>query len=94
MSDRPDSHDFLYVHTDIPAGMTIRDWRALRAANRIAPRRRSLAGCRERVGLALTRIWRAGARALARPRMARVRVLGGRHRAPRPAAPPSPGVPA
>jgi hypothetical protein len=28
------SHDFVYVHTDIPAGMTIREWRAHRAAER------------------------------------------------------------
>jgi hypothetical protein len=25
-------YDFVYVHTDIPEGMTIRDWRAQRAA--------------------------------------------------------------
>jgi hypothetical protein len=31
MSDRPGSHDFNYVHTDIPAGMRIADWRARRA---------------------------------------------------------------
>jgi hypothetical protein len=28
------SCDFLYVHTDIPEGMTIRQWRARRAADR------------------------------------------------------------
>ena len=32
MADPPVSHDFVYVHTDIPAGMTIREWRAQRAA--------------------------------------------------------------
>jgi hypothetical protein len=32
MTDPPASHDFLYVHTDIPPGMTIRAWRAQRAA--------------------------------------------------------------
>jgi hypothetical protein len=32
MSDRPGSHVFNYVHTDIPAGMRIADWRAQRAA--------------------------------------------------------------
>jgi hypothetical protein len=31
MSDPPGSHDFVYVHTDIPEGMTIREWRAERA---------------------------------------------------------------
>ena len=39
MKDAPISHDFGYVHTVIPAGMTIRQWRAQRAANRAAPRR-------------------------------------------------------
>ena len=36
MADQPVSHDFAYVDTDIPAGMTIRDWRAQRAAERRA----------------------------------------------------------
>ena len=34
MADPELSHDFGYVHTDIPAGMTIREWRAQRAAER------------------------------------------------------------
>ena len=34
MTDEPFSHDFGYVHTDIPAGVTIREWRAQRAAER------------------------------------------------------------
>jgi hypothetical protein len=38
MADLPVSHDFAYVHTDIPAGMTIRDWRDHRAAERRAAR--------------------------------------------------------
>ena len=38
MADPPVSHDFVYVHTDIPAGMTIREWRAHRAAERRAGR--------------------------------------------------------
>ena len=29
-------NDFAYVHTDIPEGMTIREWRAQRAADRAA----------------------------------------------------------
>ena len=41
MTDRRGSHDFVYVHTDIPAGMTIREWR--RAARR-RPRRGGGAG--------------------------------------------------
>jgi hypothetical protein len=32
MPDPPQSHDFVYVHTDIPPGLTIREWRAERAA--------------------------------------------------------------
>jgi hypothetical protein len=30
------SYDFVYEHTDIPEGMTIREWRAQRAAERVA----------------------------------------------------------
>ena len=33
MPDQP-SYDFVYVHTDIPEGMTIREWRAQRAMER------------------------------------------------------------
>jgi hypothetical protein len=29
-------YDFVYEHTDIPEGMTIREWRAQRAAERVA----------------------------------------------------------
>ena len=39
MIDEPFSHDFVYVHTDIPEGMTIREWRAQRAADRAGARR-------------------------------------------------------
>ena len=34
MATHPASHDFAYVHTDIPAGMTIGEWRADRAKER------------------------------------------------------------
>jgi hypothetical protein len=34
MADPPVTNDFGYVHTDIPAGMTIREWRAHRAVER------------------------------------------------------------
>ncbi|MCD6725984.1 MAG: hypothetical protein LT070_01970 [Solirubrobacteraceae bacterium] len=40
MGDEPASYDFVYVETDIPPGMTIREWRAQRSAER---RRRALA---------------------------------------------------
>jgi hypothetical protein len=36
MPDPGGSHDFVYAHTDIPEGMTIREWRAQRAAERAA----------------------------------------------------------
>jgi hypothetical protein len=81
------SCDFLYVHTDIPEGMTIREWRAERAASR--PTRHQW---RVRARASAVTVWRAAAGALAWPRMARVRARGGRHRAPRRAAPPSGGV--
>jgi hypothetical protein len=38
MADPPVSHDFAYVHTDIPAGMTIGEWRGQRTAERGASR--------------------------------------------------------
>jgi hypothetical protein len=31
-------YDFVYVHTDIPEGMTIRDWRAARARRTVETR--------------------------------------------------------
>jgi hypothetical protein len=91
MADQPVSHDFLYVHTEIPAGMTIREWRAQRAASRAAATRRSRLAATG-VGGSVVRLWRTVARALARPRIARVRAAGGRHRPPRAAAPPNPGA--
>jgi len=83
------SHDFVYVHADIPAGMTVREWRAERAASRSAPTRPPLLAAVRRLEPA-TRMWHARSRALAGPRIARVRVRDGRRRAPRPAAPPNP----
>ena len=62
MTDEPVSHDFVYVHTDIPAGMTIREWRAQRAAERAA--RRALRRMRARPA--------AGRRALAQARLDRL----------------------
>ena len=83
------SRAFVYVHTDIPEGMTIREWRAERAAKRPARHRWRLSGRASAVT-----VLRAAPGALAWPRMARVRARGGGHRAPRRAAPPSGGVPA
>ena len=53
MSDRPTARDFLYVHTEIPPGMTIAQWRAQRATRRPDPRRRTLLG---RIGRLVARI--------------------------------------
>jgi hypothetical protein len=36
MPDAGGAHDFIYVHTDISEGSTIREWRAQRAAERAA----------------------------------------------------------
>ena len=73
MKDAPISHDFGYVHTDIPAGMTIRQWRAQRAADRAAARRGARAAWRPSAhGRRLTaavRTWmRVHARRISRPR--------------------------
>jgi hypothetical protein len=38
MTGRGNSYNFVYVHTEIPEGMTIREWRAQRAAERAAMR--------------------------------------------------------
>ena len=82
MSDRPNAHDFLYVHTDIPPGMTIAQWRAQRATSRPRPRRRGLVG-RGRISTFMARIG-ARRRCRQRPREAGVgaRVLTGPVRKP------------
>ena len=58
MADPPVSHDFVYVHTDISAGMTMREWRAHRAAERGAARaaRRSRHWSR-RAAVAIVHLW-------------------------------------
>ena len=92
MSHDRDAHSFAYVECDIPPGMTIAEWRAQRAAERAAvTRQRPVVAARRRLREAAHWVRRAGTRALAGPRIARVRVPGGRHRAPRPAAPSSRG---
>ncbi len=62
MSDQPVSHDFVYVHTDILEGMTIREWRAQRAAEREAQRQQERAARRERVSALLTATRHAAAK--------------------------------
>jgi len=39
MTDAARSHEFAYEQTDIPAGMTVRDWRMHRARRRTRLRR-------------------------------------------------------
>lgn len=60
-------YDFVYVHTDIPEGMTIREWRAQRAADRATARDAQRAARRAR--------FRARLR---RPIAALPRAIGGR----------------
>jgi hypothetical protein len=49
MSDPGGPYDFVYVHSDIPEGMTIRDWRRQRAAEQAVERERAPAARRRRV---------------------------------------------
>jgi hypothetical protein len=71
MADPPVSYDFGYVHTDIPAGMTIREWRAQRAADRAAAR--LAAGATRRPSVlggrltAVVRIWMRAVRQAHQP---------------------------
>jgi hypothetical protein len=50
MPDVGGQYDFVYVHTDIPEGMTIREWRTARATERARAeaRRRELRSARAR----------------------------------------------
>ena len=76
MSGQP-PRDFVYVHTDIPDGMTIGEWRAHQAAERAVEQRASAEERRQRSarrGLcATTRAWLV---ALRTPRGARAREAG------------------
>jgi hypothetical protein len=75
MADRP-SYDFVYVHTDIPQGMTIREWRAHRAAEHAAERQAARAARRRRS--VRRRAWVAGRAWLMALRHRRARVHGAR----------------
>jgi hypothetical protein len=50
-------HDFVYVHTDIPAGLTIRQWRAQRAGERRAAEEVARELRRRRVRATFMRRW-------------------------------------
>jgi len=54
MSERTHTHDFAYVDTDIPEGMTIREWRAQRAAEHAVRREEERAARRRRLRAAVT----------------------------------------
>jgi hypothetical protein len=62
MPDAGGPNDFLYVHTDIPEGLTIREWRAQRAATQAAERER-----RRRRRAVTARRWVAALPAMVRP---------------------------
>jgi hypothetical protein len=63
MADQPVSHDFGYVHTDIPAGMTIREWRAQRAADRGAAKATGQSRrWSRRAAVAIVHVWLHGRR--------------------------------
>jgi hypothetical protein len=57
MADQPVPHDFDYVHSDIPAGMTIREWRAHRAAERGATGAAHRSGRWPRAAIAIVDAW-------------------------------------
>lgn len=48
MSDEPASYAFVYVETDIPPGMTIREWRRQRGSVRAKVRHAERAARRQR----------------------------------------------
>ena len=75
--------DVVDVESDIPPGMTIREWRRQRTAARPRSARRLANAARGLVAGAD----RVVARALARSRVARVRARGARYAAARSAAP-------
>lgn len=79
MTERRGSYDFVYVHTDIPEGMTIREWRAQRAVEREAQRQQERAARRERVSASL-----AAPRLAAAKLCQAARLVVARDRYPRP----------
>jgi hypothetical protein len=83
MTDPARRHDFAYLQTDIPAGMTIRDWRAQRAANRTPSRHcwSLMSGLRGRAMVGVRRVIEV---ALGWLRIARGRARSGSHPAARP----------
>jgi hypothetical protein len=76
MADQP-PYDFVYVHTDIPEGMTIREWRTHRAAERAAAQQ-SVSDARRRrsLGHRLSAVGHAWPTGLHHPRRARAHRAG------------------
>ena len=70
MDEGREAVDFTYLHADIPAGMTIREWRAQRAAERQTRRRAAL-------GLATIRYAVGSVRSHSRPRTGHGSIGGG-----------------
>jgi hypothetical protein len=69
MSQTVPPHSFVYVHTDIPGGMTIDEWRARRAAKRIAINTAAREQRRRRRAAAIRRWLVAPAAVICRPRL-------------------------
>jgi hypothetical protein len=67
MSQTSGPSDFAYVHTDIPAGMTIGEWRTRRAAERIAIKTAARQERRRRRAAAIRRWLAAPLVAVGRP---------------------------
>jgi hypothetical protein len=68
MPDAGGPHDFIYVHTDIPEGRTIREWRAQRAAERAATQAAEREQRRRRRAATAQR-WLAVPSGMVRPRL-------------------------
>jgi hypothetical protein len=68
MPDAGGPHDLIYLHTDIPEGMTIREWRAQRAGQRAATQAAEREERRQRRAATAQR-WLAVLPAMVRPRL-------------------------
>ena len=72
MPDQP-PYAFVYVHTDIPPGMTIREWRGRRAAERAAAMQAAREARRPAIGSPTSVVGRSHMVGGARSRAARLR---------------------
>jgi hypothetical protein len=76
MTEPGSRYDFVYVHTDIPEGMTIREWREQRAVERQAMFTAARERRRERRVEAIRRWLAAAPLAVRRPRFSRHEASG------------------